>query len=204
MSYAGWRGFAGYGTPRDVSGYDIVGDDGPSNDTPPPATAALMKRMAYQGNGDSGAWHPRARPMFGAPSSEQQIVTTSTGIARRLALPFPGVTRVAATSTVTLRLQPQRPIRVERLLIEQFPAVAMPSQNEPLLLAAFNVGAEPIFVSDGRIPCVAFRSTAVGQVLRGYTAPPGITITLTIENVSPDPWDFAGTLIGEALGAIGY
>lgn len=208
--YNGPRGFAGYGTPPQVAGVDLIGDDAINGQV----AAAMAKGNQWAKQGFPPApqlYYPPMPPAGGypqyVPGAELSGVsvrdTGDNGVMRRLMIALPGRVVVAANTTVIVEVRPQRAIRFERLLLEQFQDVAMPTVDTPLLLSSLTVGAEPLIVNTGAIPLRAFKADAVGNVLRGYTAYPGITIAMSVQNPTSDNWSFGGTIIGEAIGAPG-
>lgn len=150
-----------------VGGYDIVGA--------PPARRG--QRMP-----------PR---MAGNPSAGVRVMTDSPDIMRRQISPIP-LTTVAANSTIDVEFRPQRPLRIERLILDG-------SSTAGVFLTDLLIGAEPQFVNSGAVPVSAFAPTAFGTDLRGNTAQPGITVTIRLQNTTGAAVTIGGAVIGSSL-----
>lgn len=104
-----------------------------------------------------------------------RVRQTPEGPARELVMPV-DFTNIPAASTVDLTLNPQRTMRMQRLMLQ--------SDVSPSLLyvVAFNVGQRSQFNASGGVPIAAFAFDAVGMTLKGDTATPGISVVLSIRN----------------------
>lgn len=124
-----------------------------------------------------------------APGAPAIMPRPVQGILRRQILPIPA-TPVGAGGTATITLQPQRAFRVERLVLS---STVKPSQ---IVVSDISVGAERQFVSAGDVPLEAFAPDAIGTGLRGDTAQPGTTVTLTLRNIGAAAETISGAFFG--------
>lgn len=179
--------------------YDIVGEDmldvsGVGEDQETRETAGdvgFLGGLPFLG---APRLRPQAAPVapsvqraMAAPAASAAVPAQSFGpailprsgptVIRRQVLPIPA-TSVPASGTVTVTLQPQRSFRVERLILG---STVSPSQ---IVVSDISVGAERQFVAAGDVPISAFSPDAVGTQLRGDTAQPGTTVTITLRNLS--------------------
>lgn len=136
-----------------------------------------------------------ARPVTGAvatPSGATVIQRAPTGVTRRQILPIPA-TSVAGGGQATITLQPQRHFRVERLVLA---SNAAPSA---VVVSDISVGAEREFLGAGDVPIAAFAADAVGTGLRGNTASPGVTVSITLRNLGTEAEQISGAFFGTSL-----
>lgn len=136
-----------------------------------------------------------ARPVTGAvatPSGATVIQRAPTGVTRRQILPIPA-TSVAGGGQATITLQPQRHFRVERLVLA---SNAAPSA---VVVSDISVGAEREFLGAGDVPIAAFAADAVGTGLRGNTASPGVTVSITLRNLGTGAEQISGAFFGTSL-----
>lgn len=110
-------------------------------------------------------------------------------------LGFPSTGSVAAGATVTVTARPQRPFRVERLVI--------PATAATFVLSQFVVGADSQLVNlGGEVDASVFGPTAVGIMLSGSSATSAMDISLTLTNITAGALTLRGiALIGTALEA---
>lgn len=209
QGFSGFTGFRGRGVGREIAGRDIIGEDD--------REALELLKKGMRGGGRFGLSQGQFDPGQAAPQGygqqmgrypgagpERVVDSGDSGVMRRLVLPLPGRVIVAGNATVTTAVRPQRAFRVEKVLFTQFQDVAMPTLANPLLVLAINIGAEPVFVASGGMPMRTFVETAVGNTLRGYTAFPGIDVTIVVQNPTADQWSYGGGFVGEAIGAPGF
>lgn len=158
---------------EDVSGYDIVG--------------------APEGYDIVGAPPARRTPprMPGNPSQGVRVMRDQPDVMRRQIAPIE-LTTIAAGVTATIELRPQRPIRIERLLLDG-------AAVGGLFVTDLLIGAETQFVNSGAVPVSVFAPTAFGTDLRGNTASPGITVTVRVLNSTGAPLTIGGAIIGSSL-----
>lgn len=171
--------------------YDIVGEDqyiGEDQDIS--GDVGFLPAL----RGFPGLIGPRAQPRPAQPAQPvgPTLVPRSVqGILRRQILPIPATT-VGAGASVTVTLQPQRAFRVERLVLA---SSVSPSQ---VVVSDISVGAERQFVSAGDVPLSAFSADAVGTGLRGDTAQPGTTVTVTLRNLGGSAETISGAFFGSS------
>lgn len=138
---------------------------------------------------------PQPRGMRLAPlpglTGQARIADEVPQVGRRQIAPIP-FTTVNAGATVDVELRPQRPIRIERLVLDG-------ANVAGLFLTDLLVGAEPQFVNAGAVPLSTFAPTAFGVELRGNTAQPGIAVVLRVNNTTAGNLSFGGALIGTSL-----
>lgn len=133
------------------------------------------------------------RPAQPAASSGPAIVPVQPrGVLRRQILPIPATT-INGGQSATVTLQPQRAFRVERLVLA---SSVTPTQ---CVVSDISVGASRQFVSAGDAPLAAFAADAVGTGLRGDTASPGTTVTITLRNLGDSAETISGAFFGESL-----
>jgi len=87
--------------------------------------------------------------------------------------------------------RPQRKFRTERLVVDS--NIAGDFTFSRLL-----IGQNNMFVANGDASCQLFTEAAVGMRLRGYTAVPGLDITITVTNRSLGTLIFSGGIVGSA------
>ena len=166
------------------AGYDIVGA---------PRRGQQQRQPARQ---------PARMParMPGNPSAGVRVMTDSPDIMRRQISPIP-LTTIAIGATVDIEFRPQRPLRIERLILDgAFTGAGAPAGLGGVFLTDLLIGAEPQFVNSGAVPVSAFAPTAFNTELRGNTAQPGITVTLRIQNTSTtNAVAIGGAVIGSSL-----
>lgn len=195
----GWAPWGGWGGDSpEVSGYDIIGEGKQA-----PASFAVARPMLsamLQGQGGMmqpimapippqapQGWVPQALP----PRPAVQVAASPSEL-RRQVLPVGQVTLAAGASTI-LSAIPQRPFRCERLVITTNGA------PNDVLVTDVRVGATPQFVASGSVAADMFQATAVGSSLRGDTAQPGITVSVSVTNTSAAPLTINAAIVGEAL-----
>jgi hypothetical protein len=176
----------------DEMGADDVGDDGVMGyDLVGQTRRRMMRRAQAARNFMPGAL-PAARAVRvpGLPP-DVRVVDETPQIGRRQIAPIPQTT-IAAGASVDVEFRPQRPIRVERLVLDGTTLVGV-------FLNDFLIGAEPQFVNAGSVPASTFAPTAFGVGLRGNTAQPGISVTLRFQNLGGAPVTIGGALLGTSL-----
>lgn len=203
----GWAPWGGYGGDSpEVSGYDIIGEGKQA-----PASFAVARPMlASMLQGQGGMMQPIVAPIPQAPQGyapqgyapqwmPQSLpprpavqVAASPSELRRQVLPV-GQTTLAAGASIILSAIPQRPFRCERLVITTNGAPG------DVLVTDVRVGATPQFVASGSVASDMFQATAVGASLRGDTAQPGITVSVSVTNTSAAPLSINAAIVGEAL-----
>lgn len=156
----------------DVGGYDMVGAGPSRRRRGMRLPAALAARVP------------------GLPEGAR-VVDEVPQIGRRQIAPIPQTT-VPANGSVTVEFRPQRPIRVERLVIDG-------TSLTGIFLDDFLIGAEPQFVNSGSVPASTFAPTAFGVGLRGNTAQPGISVSLRFSNTTNVQQIIGGALLGTSL-----
>lgn len=131
----------------------------------------------------------------GLPMRAARMPTGQPARAYQWVLGFPSTGSVAAAGTVTITARPQRPFRVERLVIPAAAGVWVVSQ--------FVVGADSQLVNlGGEVDASTFSPTAVGITLSGSSATSAMDISLTLINISAAAATLRGiALIGTALEA---
>jgi len=88
--------------------------------------------------------------------------------------------------------RPQRKFRTERLVVAS--GIASDFTFSRLL-----IGQDNMFVANGDASCQLFSEAAVGMRLRGYTAVPGLDITITVTNRAAGTLVFSGGIVGSAV-----
>lgn len=177
--------------------YDIVGEELPmtevvSGDEPETGFLPAFRFPFFGGAPRQAPQRGLARAVPPAPAGPQAVPAGPRGILRRQILPIPA-TDVPANGSVVITLQPQRAFRVERLVLA---STVSPTQ---CVVSDISVGASRQFVSAGDVPLAAFSPDAVGTGLRGDTASPGTTVTVTLRNLSSMLEKVSGAFFGEAL-----
>jgi len=161
---------------EDVGGYDIVGaPEGYDIVGAPPARRQFQQPPRMPGN----------------PSQGVRVMRDQPDIMRRQIAPIE-LTTIAAGATATIELRPQRPIRIERLLLDG-------ATLGGLFVTDLLIGAETQFVNSGAVPVSVFAPTAFGTDLRGNTASPGITVTVRVLNSTGGALTIGGAIIGSSL-----
>ena len=163
------------------AGVDIVGADPYDIGAGPAQRAAAARRR-----------------MMGATAGTR-VARDEGDVMRRQIAPLPD-TVIPAGATVQISFRPQRPIRIERLVIDG--TVAAGGSVGGVFLTDILIGAEPQLVNSGAIPVSVFAPTAFGTSLRGNTAQPGIEVTLTFRNGNAGPGQDAtigGAVIGTSI-----
>lgn len=154
--------------------YDIVGAD------------PYDVGYAYDVGAGPAERRPQQRPgatprMMGNPQAGVRVARDEGDVMRRQIAPLP-VTVIPAGTTIQVNFRPQRPIRIERLVLDG--TVAAGGSIAGVFLTDILIGAEPQLVNSGGIPVTVFQPTAFGTSLRGNTAQPGIEVTLTFRNAN--------------------
>jgi hypothetical protein len=121
-----------------------------------------------------------------------QVAPAGTQNVYRQIAPLPATT-VAAGGVANAVIQPQRGFRLERLVLE---SSVSPSNTT---VTNITVGAEPQFISAGNVPLSVFAFNAINTSLRGDTAVPGITITVSLANSGGAPEIITGTFLGPSV-----
>lgn len=107
--------------------------------------------------------------------------------------PPPLGTPVAAAATTDVTAQPQRPFKVERLVIPSDIAGFFQINN-------VSVGADSQFVAVGQpVPGRTWQENSVGTSLKGDTAQISMTISINITNFSLAPVVFRCCILGPAV-----
>lgn len=168
-------GYAG----EEIGMVDLVGEVGLNE-----IVGDAVKKVLAQ------ARRPQQQRPAGLPPGAT-IRKDQNSIARRQISPIP-LTTIAAGATEVITWRPQRPIRVERLVVDA-------SVANGVFITDFTVGAEPQFVNQGAVPTSAFAANAFGTELQGNTASPGIDITLVVRNTTGGAASVGGMVIGTSL-----
>lgn len=156
---------------------DVIGDE-------------IGNRRRMQRRPARGMAAPRLSPLPGLTGSAR-VVDEVPQVGRRQIAPIP-FTSVNPGQTIDVELRPQRPIRIERLVLDGAVVAG-------LFLQDILIGAEPQFVNAGSVPFSTFQPQAFGTDLRGNTAQPGIAVTLRVFNSTAGVLSFGGALIGTSL-----
>ena len=192
-----------------VEGYDIVGY------TDIVGAAQLMPAQVAQGGMNYGVLPGLAMPPpgymnqggvmvpignppvqvgmpVGAPNSATRVISNDAHkVLRRQVLGF-GSQSVGAGATVTFNAQPQRAMRLEKLVVSASAA--------GLLVVGINIGADPQFVNVGAgVPVELFSANALDNSLRSVTANLGHVVSIQIQNPTVGAISAAIGAIGEAL-----
>lgn len=173
-------GDAEMGADDGVSGYDMVGE----------GEVGRRRQRMPQRRGPARLPAALAARVPGLPEGAR-VVDDVPQIGRRQIAPIPQTT-VPANGSVTVEFRPQRPIRVERLVIDG-------TSLTGIFLDDFLIGAEPQFVNSGSVPASTFAPTAFGVGLRGNTAQPGISVSLRFSNTTGQQQTIGGALLGTSL-----
>jgi len=88
--------------------------------------------------------------------------------------------------------RPQRKFRTERLVVASIIAA-------DFTFSRLLIGQDNMFVANGDASCQLFSEAAVGMRLRGYTAVPGLDITITVTNRAAGTLVFSGGIVGSAV-----
>jgi len=122
----------------------------------------------------------------------QRVGQSTPDVARTQISPLPVMT-VNGNQTTTFTWQPQRPFRLERMFLQS------QGGNTDFVVHNLVVGADPQFVNEGPVPGTMFLQNAVGCHLRGNTANPGVTLSITVQNLTGAPITIFGGIIGTSL-----
>ena len=166
-----------------VGGYDVVG-------TEDVGSAEMVAGYDLVGGPSQRRGQQRSSPIAGMPMGSR-VMADKPDVARRQISPIP-ITTVAAGASVSVEVRPQRPIRLERLIIDGATLAG-------LYITDLLIGADPQFVNAGGVPAGVFAPTAFGTDLRGNTAQPGITVTINFQNTTGAAITFGGAFIGTSL-----
>lgn len=146
-------------------------------------------------------YHPQQRmmpkPLATGPGGTKLMGKTQHDNLRRQIAPLPITVLSASTGTTalqTISVQVQRVFRVERVNFNS--SLNALSQT---VITQINVGQDPQFVNSGAVPISAFFATSFGLTLRGNTAYPGLTITISVQNLGPSEDTITGMIVGEAI-----
>lgn len=110
---------------------------------------------------------------------------------RTLTLPFPE-TVIPANSAATIQVLPQTLFRCERFVIQSDIAGS-------LVVDDIRIGTQSQFSASGPVPARCFSEVAVGVGTLYDTAEPGITISLSLRNISGNPVTFRAAMFGRAV-----
>lgn len=122
----------------------------------------------------------------------QRVGQSTPDVARTQISPLP-IMNLNPGATVTFTWQPQRPFRLERMFLQS------QADNKDFVVTNLVVGADPQFVNEGPVPGSMFLQNAVGCHLRGNTANPGVTLSITITSLAIAPITIFGGIIGTSL-----
>lgn len=161
-----------------MSDYDIVGE----------AMELVGADFEVGARGRRG----RGRAPAGRFAGIQRVPVQET-IPRVLIVGFPSFGSIGVGLAVTQVARPQKPFRVDRLMI--------PILVAGILVTAFNIGTDPVFANvGGEVDALAFSNNAVGNAIQAPTAGLGTDISLTLLNSTAGAITIRGvTLIGIAL-----
>jgi len=123
----------------------------------------------------------------------QRVGQSTPDVARTQISPLP-VMNLVGNQTLTFTWQPQRPFRLERMFLQSTGV-----ENKDFVVTNLVVGADPQFVNEGPVPGSMFLQNAVGCHLRGNTANPGVTLSITVQNLTGAPITIFGGIIGTSL-----
>lgn len=184
------------GNPSVYSNADLVGYAGSPHyvGADPSAKGNIM---APPGFGMPLAFAPPAQVMAQAPARTSVMPATGGQHIRRQILPF-GTATVAPGGTANLTVLTQRPMRVDRLTVTQYVS-PFGAVTQGIQITGLTVGVDPQFSAAGDVDAANFAPGAFGTELRGSTANPGITITLSLRNPTAAAIDVNSTIIGESL-----
>lgn len=161
--------------------YQIVGEDDE-------ATLADI----FSGEDYYGADPRRGRrPMPPNVRQGMRVMDQQLTVVKQQIMPLPVVTFTAG-QTQNVEATPQRPIRVERLVVPSWLARYFD-------IYQINVGQEQQYVNTGAVNATVFSEVAVGVRLRGDTANVGNKVTLNCQNIDTGNRDFRGTVFGTTL-----
>jgi hypothetical protein len=166
---------------------DIIGDDDDlaevfSGDMYVGAdTTAMLKNKVAQ----------LTRALKGVQVGNKKIIRDPVKVMRVQVLPLP-VTAVVHGTTEDIEASPQRPMRVERLIVPSFVARYFTITN-------FSVGQDPQFIAAGEVSAQTYSEVAVGTRLQGNTANVGNRINLSIKNIDAADQTFYGSISGTVL-----
>lgn len=104
-----------------------------------------------------------------------------------------GAVAIAAGAQQVITITPQKPFRPEGLIVD-------PGCAPNFLILDVRVGTDSQFVSAAAIPASIFVPNSMNIGLRGDTCNPGISITISVQNISLAASRFLGGLVGTALG----
>lgn len=107
-----------------------------------------------------------------------------------------GPLAVPPSSSITFQVNIQRLFRIERLVMQSSDTGG--SIASQLTIDQFTVGATPQLAVAGSVPIALFSPQAIATSLRGDSALPGKTITLTISNPGIAPINVTGAFLGES------
>lgn len=139
-----------------------------------------------------GAPPPQVGIPVGAPNNVTRVINNDTHkVLRRQVLGF-GSQSVGAGATVTFSAQPQRTMRLEKLVATASAA--------GLLVTGINIGADPQFVNVGAgVPIEMFSANALDNSLRSVTANLGHVVSIQVQNPTVGAITCSLGAIGEAM-----
>lgn len=105
---------------------------------------------------------------------------------------------LAAAATTSLSIRPQRPFRVERLIIQG----TTPGDINSLAVQDIKVGATSQFVNNGLLPGLFFDTLAFDANVRFDSSNPGVDITVSIINIGAAPVVFVAGFVGTSLEGV--
>lgn len=155
--------------------------------------AQLKAAMAQQGQGQSFA-APMQVP--GLLPNQQVVPGPSQWSGRRQFAPLTtAAVTLGAGAATSLSIRPQRPFRVERLIIQG----TVPGDLAGLAVADIKVGATSQFVNGGLLPAYFFDTLAFDANVRFDSSNPGVDITVSINNIGAAPVTFVAGFVGTSL-----
>jgi len=134
------------------------------------------------------AYQPAPAPV---PLGGGQVLQQTQWTVARETLPIPR-TLVPAGTQQTIIMTPQRPQRIERLVVGS-------SIGAYFQILDLECAKESQFTGSGGVPGEMFSEVAVDVSLKGATATPGVQITIQVENLDGNDHYFTGGIIGTAL-----
>lgn len=158
---------------------------------PPGGLRPGMPGLAPHGMAVPMGWGAPQGGMMGGPVPDMAMAYNPNQGAYVLILPIPSTGSLAAAASATVSIQPQRPMRLERL------ATTATAAQFTITLAA---GVDNQFIGAGAVDAAIFAAGAFGVAIRGSTVYPGITISMIVTNISggaltAQGWAFIGSAV---------